>query len=271
MIKQKLLALGIVKDNEFLNKYCELIEDNFSTQKEKFKTQAHHIIPRFIFKTNWIVNLSNYNHALAHYYLCFCLIDEYKLKNEHAFFRMINCNFKQDISYCFDEYSKVFEDFCIRKSEFQKGKLHTKEEKEKISKSNLKYYAEHPEMKLEKSKSFKGKHHSEETKEKLRKIHLGKYLGKDNPNYGNRWNDEQRKRASEYWKKKYKDHPELVEAISKRKKGNWAGSKNPMYGLKGDKNPIHHTKWMNKNGKSLRVNEEKIQEYLNNGWNMGRR
>lgn len=33
--------------------------------------------------------------------------------------------------------------------------------------------------------SFKGKHHSEETKLKISKSRIGKYTGKDNPNYGN--------------------------------------------------------------------------------------
>lgn len=60
-----------------------------------------------------------------------------------------------------------------------------------------------------------GKHHSEETKNKISKANKGKKTGSDNPwygkgylqmgesnpNYGNKWNDEQIKKASEYWKK----------------------------------------------------------------------
>lgn len=61
---------------------------------------------------------------------------------------------------------------------------------------------------------FYGKHHSEETKRKIGDANKGKYtgennyfygkghlqMGEDNPNYGNKWNDEQRKKASDYWK-----------------------------------------------------------------------
>ena len=77
-LKEKLLNLNIVVDNEYLDKYCELIESNKETKKEKFKTQCHHIIPRCYYIHNRIdvnnnddnlVNLSHKNHLLSHYYL----------------------------------------------------------------------------------------------------------------------------------------------------------------------------------------------------------
>lgn len=80
-LKQKLLELGIVKDNEWLDKYVELIESNRETKAEKFKTQKHHIIPRSYYVHNKldinnsednIVNLTYSSHILAHYYLWKC-------------------------------------------------------------------------------------------------------------------------------------------------------------------------------------------------------
>ena len=44
-LKEKLLSLGIVEDNEYLDFYCTLIENNRDTKREKYKTQKHHIIP----------------------------------------------------------------------------------------------------------------------------------------------------------------------------------------------------------------------------------
>ena len=80
-LKEKLLNLGIIKDNEYLNKYVELIENNRNTQKQKFKTQIHHIVPQCYYrklnikvdnsKEN-LVNLLHKDHILAHYYLYEC-------------------------------------------------------------------------------------------------------------------------------------------------------------------------------------------------------
>ena len=51
-LKQKLLSLGIFQNNEYLNKYIDLIVINENTAKEKNKTQRYHIIPRQYFKIN---------------------------------------------------------------------------------------------------------------------------------------------------------------------------------------------------------------------------
>ena len=51
-IKNKLLNLNVFIDNEYLDKYIELIEINRNTKREKFKTQQHHIIPRSYYKHN---------------------------------------------------------------------------------------------------------------------------------------------------------------------------------------------------------------------------
>ena len=66
---------------------------------------------------------------------------------------------------------------------------------------------------------------SEETKRKISESKKGKYVGKDNPNYGNYWSDEQKQRMSEI----------------KKREGCWKGENNPMYGngdsIKGGNNP----------------------------------
>jgi group I intron endonuclease len=81
-----------------------------------------------------------------------------------------------------------------------------------ISKNNIKK-ANIPKNKrkaLQNRRSYKGtgnpfwkKHHTEQTKEKLRNREYNKNLtGANNPNYGKKWNDEQRQKASLYNKQR---------------------------------------------------------------------
>lgn len=91
LLKEKLLSLNIVEDNEYLNKYCELIELNKESEAMCCKTQGHHYIPVCYYKekynlktreeaekyadddkNNFKVNLLYRDHALAHYYLAMC-------------------------------------------------------------------------------------------------------------------------------------------------------------------------------------------------------
>jgi hypothetical protein len=77
-LKEKLLSLNVLVDNEYLDKYVHLIESNYFTAKEKFKTQSHHIIPKCYFTHNGMevdntihnrVNLLFIDHIRAHCYL----------------------------------------------------------------------------------------------------------------------------------------------------------------------------------------------------------
>lgn len=95
-IKNNLIKIGFV-DNGYIDKYCELIENNENTKKEKYKTQSHHIIPKCYFKIvnqkidnspGNKVNLLYKDHILAHYYLCLCSSDLYKEKLIFSFIRM---------------------------------------------------------------------------------------------------------------------------------------------------------------------------------------
>ncbi len=80
-LKKKLLDLKIVVDNEYLDKYVEIIFNNLDTKKEKYKTQKHHIIPKCYYRhekmnidnsSNNLVNLYYKDHVLSHYFLFMC-------------------------------------------------------------------------------------------------------------------------------------------------------------------------------------------------------
>lgn len=92
-LKKKLLTLGIVEDNEYLDRYVNLIINNINTARVKYKTQKHHIIPRVVFQHNKepldnsksnIVNLNYKEHILAHYYLFICATGWFKYSAARA-------------------------------------------------------------------------------------------------------------------------------------------------------------------------------------------
>lgn len=159
ILKEKLLALGIVVDNEYLDKYCKLISDNLTTKKEKFKTQQHHIIPRYFYKKIGIpvlkednlVNLSYSNHVLAHYYLMLCSSTDYfKIQNATMVYialgRLTNID---DLEEVLDDLQLIYERYLINRPNL------TEEAKRKIGEAN--------------KISLKGKKISKERVEKIRK------------------------------------------------------------------------------------------------------
>ena len=104
-LKEKLLNTGIIIDNEWLDKYVNIIVDKSIEKHIKFHSQAHHIIPKCYFRfTNRTVDNSASNkvelmfidHALAHLYLANCTNDmQFKHRNMKAVDHVLgNVNFK---------------------------------------------------------------------------------------------------------------------------------------------------------------------------------
>ena len=114
-------------DNEYLIKYCQLVDRNKRT-KVRYNTNKHHIIPRSWFKlcglevdnelTN-LVNLPYREHTLAHYYLCLCTQDPFKYANELA----LDClESRKDLSltdkallHNLPLYNNIYEDYVNKK------------------------------------------------------------------------------------------------------------------------------------------------------------
>ena len=149
-IKEQLMATNQIINNEYLNKYCNLISSNFTTKKVKFKTQQHHIIPRFIYKVlnkavdntkANIINLSYQDHCLAHYYLALCsktslgkynnfiavrhIIGQKQLVTEQAFIESL------------PKYQELYEASKQQMSLAYKGKKLSEAQKQKIRVSML--------------------------------------------------------------------------------------------------------------------------------------
>ena len=139
--KENLLASKLFIQNEYLEAYLLLIENNYQTKYIKHKTAKHHIIPRSYYKllnipvdnsnTN-LVNLSHYDHLLAHYYLALCATGKLKTKMLTAFMLMCNEDFKRykistEIIEHFTELSNLKEEYCILQSFQNKGRKMSKE------------------------------------------------------------------------------------------------------------------------------------------------
>ena len=156
-LKNKLLSIDVFENNEFLDKYCELICKNRNTQKECGITEKHHIIPRLYFlannlrvdnSKNNLVNLTYKDHILAHYYLCLFVRDELILsKAIYAFMMLTNIkkfpDTEQDMLQHLDAYDNIKRDWINRLqnkmigNQCAKGNVLTEETKRQMSESRM--------------------------------------------------------------------------------------------------------------------------------------
>lgn len=150
-LKTKILKTNCFEDNEYLNKYCELVINNLDNKKEKYKTATHHIIPRCYFKLNSLpidnnkenlVVLNHANHLVAHFYL-YKSAKEKLIKKGMAGALILMCNTDlQSINWEFindfkDEYSHIVEFYYIECNS-QNGKVRTLATRQLMSQSALK-------------------------------------------------------------------------------------------------------------------------------------
>lgn len=198
-IKTILLESNLCEDNEFLDKYVELIENNLHTEYVKNKTQVHHILPRGYFKilgkdvdesSENKVNLLFHDHILAHYYLSLCGKAHFKYQNEYAVLGMTKrANIPEDFLLTLDKLDKIYEEAQLTNSLYHKNKKYSKETIQK------------------RAAKIKGHEVTELTRKKISDKNTGKYL---------------------------------------------------------------NHKFLNKDGIEIRVSEEEINNYLQDGWKLGR-
>lgn len=130
-LKVRLLSTGVFIDNEYLDKYVELVESNYDTKSESYKTQSHHIIPKCFYKLNGIavdnspqnrVNLIYLDHILAHCYIVMATNEcQFKYFNYCAVNHLMGHRDIKDFVECvsiMDDAMKAYESakYAIRKS-----------------------------------------------------------------------------------------------------------------------------------------------------------
>ena len=147
-MKNKLLNLCV--DNEFLDKYIELINGALDRKSEKYKTQRHHIVPRYYYKSigigvdntkNNIVNLYFSEHIIAHYLLALCsLTKEFKFYNECALHHMTGSKeifSKEWVEENTPLINELYEERRKIHGEKSRGRKFSKESSERLSTSLL--------------------------------------------------------------------------------------------------------------------------------------
>lgn len=147
-LKERLLSCGLVHDNEYLDKYVEIIETKSAPTKEIGIHNRHHIIPRFYFRTNKltiddstenIANLEFKYHILAHYYLALCAVDKYKFPSELSFFRttgFMTLPHSEEAIGDMDRYDDVYKSYVSNCTKKMTGHVISDETKRKISIAN---------------------------------------------------------------------------------------------------------------------------------------
>ncbi len=122
-LKNFLLNLNIENeiifvDNEYLDRYCKLIESNRNTKREYYRTQLHHIIPKCYYKhynldidnsSKNLVNLLYKDHALAHYYLWKCTFKWFKKASFCAFKCIVNTKKSDWDNLDYNELQELYE------------------------------------------------------------------------------------------------------------------------------------------------------------------
>ena len=137
MRKETLIAYLDLIENKYFNLYWSLIENNLTTKKEKYKTQLHHIIPKYYFikkslivdnSTENTINLSYTDHLKAHIYLALCSTKkEDRYANFCAITKLLGEKYleKQNLKTLLENITKNIPEYASLYKESQefKGKL----------------------------------------------------------------------------------------------------------------------------------------------------
>lgn len=265
-LRNILLSFNIFLENEFFEKYINLIINNQHTRCEKFKTQNHHIIPLHVYKylnlpenntKSNIVVLYYKDHILAHFYLFNCVSDKQIKRANYAALQYIVHNpqvpkSESELLARLPEYQKMYDEYCILNSELQKG------------------------VQVGEKNGFYGKHHDEATRKKMRE-HSPHLSGENNPNYGKHLSYEAKQKLSEASRGRVKTEAEKQKRLATIEQhggyGFWITDeyrKKLSESLKGknthSKGRIH----INNGVEAKLVVPEELDIYLSKGWKQGR-
>ena len=118
-LKEKLMSTGYFVDNEYLEKYLELVcEDEASASRG---CERHHILQKSYFKEHQLaidnsdenlVRLRYRDHCLAHWYLYQCTCSKLKADNACAYRYMVNLARGQKLRWVTPEELELLQELC---------------------------------------------------------------------------------------------------------------------------------------------------------------
>lgn len=292
-LKNKILSTGVFEDNEFLDKYCELIISNQDSLKIANVTDTHHIIPKSYYSfanlkidntEENLVHLTYSNHIMAHYYLCLFTSDgTLKSKMVYAFMMMTHTRklpeTEQELLQNLDQYKNLHNEWTnllylkMKNNQYAKGNILSEETRQKMGASRM------------------GRPTRDETRDKLSKSASGsKWVHKDGIythvsgkkleeyllngwEIGGRPATEETKKAISAQNTGKKRSEEAKAKMSKAARGRipWNKGKKMSEETKKKNSKIQKNRIHINNGIQEKfVKPEQIQDYLDDGWVKGR-
>lgn len=265
-LRNMLLSFNVFLENEFFEKYINLIIDNQHTKSEKFKTQNHHIIPLHVYKylnlpennsKSNIVVLHYKDHILAHFYLFNCTSNKQIKRANYTSLQYIVHNHQvpkneSELLLKLPEYQKMYDEYCILNSELQKG------------------------VQVGEKNGFYGKHHDEATRKKMRE-HSPHLSGENNPNYGKHLSYEAKQKLSRANRGRVKTEAEKQKRLDTMEQhggyGFWITDEYRKKLSESTKGKNTHSKGrihINNGIQAKMVTSSELNTYLSNGWKLGR-
>lgn len=172
-LRKTLMDYNICEENEYLDKYLQLVNKNMLTEQVRYETELHHVVPVCYYaqeyninradalkladkdSNNFKVNMSHSDHVLAHIYLAKCSRKEvfrlamlyssvftssqYHIEDSDLFSK--DTNLQREYQ---EAITQLYKD-RVKSSTFgMKGKKHTEEARAKQSLGHKEYYKTHP-------------------------------------------------------------------------------------------------------------------------------
>lgn len=299
--KENLLKINYFIDNEYLDKYINLINTNRNTKKIKYETNLHHIIPRHYFTHNNLdidnskenkVNLYFKDHMLAHFYLAGCTKGQDKYWNLYSIYLLSGKSTNQlDIEFIesLEDFNFIYENSIKSEYNHRKGCKVSEDTRNRMKEAqqlrvkkfgatnknyvwvnnNIKdYMIPRDELELYEQDGFKKGRlykHSKETKEKIGEKAKNRVIS-----------DDFRKKMSEIAKKQVCSE-EKRKKLSEYAKAR-VGEKNSFYGKKHSKesnlkNRLSHINkiWVTNGYITKMIEKEDLDLFISKGFIKGRK
>ena len=171
--KEKLFSYNIFENNEFFNLYAELIFKNFTTNRIKYETAKHHIIPVKYFKMNNllvdnsknnVINLLHKDHLKSHIYLALAIKDS-EIELKYATVKAVDmCSGQYQWKTKLNNFKlNEIENLCMQ---YHNDLVKYKKNIPPEIKAKQKAACQRPEVREKISKTLTGRVQSEETKQK---------------------------------------------------------------------------------------------------------